>query len=162
MNKKSSFWITLAVLAYTTWNATGLVQAWQTAPLEKFSWIMLLVWTIPIVLTWCTFHSEKDREKLYTPFFLWSAIVLTFLGVITSLNALKYVGFACALACFVPKHWSSIPWLISSISWMPAMGWIGSRYFPNYQLEVRIAIVFLGVISWITIEKNHFSHEEST
>ena len=161
INKISNFWLAVAILIYTAWNATGLLQAWRTAPIEKFSWIYLLVWTIPIVLTWCTFHSTDDRKKLYNQLFLWSAVLLSFFGVIASLNALKYLGFACALACFVPKHWSVIPWLLSSIAWMPAMGWLGIRYFPNYQLEVRFFIVFLGVISWIIIEKNHETHEES-
>jgi hypothetical protein len=60
------------------------------------------------------------------------------------LNALKYVGLALALSSFLPWHPILIIWILGAISWMPALGWVGSHYFPSNVTIVRFIIACLA------------------
>jgi hypothetical protein len=148
MIKKNHLLLSFAILIYSAFNSLELIQAWKKAPFEKHVWILFLIWLTPLVWTLGNFRNNVNHT-FYNPLFLGIAIFFTFLGVIVSMNALKYIGFAFSLASFVPMHWAAFPWLISSVAWMPALGWMGSRYFPNWVFEIRLFIVLAGVVCWV-------------
>ena len=70
------------------------------------------------------------------------------MGIIGSLNTLQYVGLALALAGFLPWFWNMIIWILCSVSWMPALAWLGSHGFPAYVLALRL-ILAIASASWI-------------
>jgi hypothetical protein len=83
------------------------------------------------------------------PFLLGLALLCTFQGSLGSLHVLGHIGLAFALGSLIPP-WPLHPvWLVSSLSWMPALDWFGGRFFPEYVSVVRILTA--AVPAWLLI-----------
>jgi len=137
MKKLSPWFIAVGIFLYTGWHASDLSYAWKSTPVERYSGILLFIWSFPIILYWlgALFFSFKRRP--FPQFLLWGALITTLLGVIGKLNALQYLGFSLALAAFLPFSWATLPWIGCALSWMPALGWLGLHYFPTYIIPFR-------------------------
>ncbi len=131
-----------SVFAYCLWHAHPLIQAWQKNPSDRFGWLALLIWMLPIAYD--RFHHRAHPKEANT-LLLALGLSLSFFGEMGSLNALKYAGLALSFASFTatitPAH---ALWLLSSIGWMPLMGWAGSHWFPGSILPVRLMIALTG------------------
>lgn len=156
MKIRHSSLIAFAILLYAAWNASELFIGWSQPHIEKYSWIVFLIWAIPLPLYWLL---PKRNYRPFHPILLWSALLVTFFGVIGSVNAVLYLGFAIALAAFLPFQWNIFPWLFSALSWMPAFGWLGLHYFPDYLLGARFLLAIFGATLWIISTYTSATHE---
>lgn len=147
MKGKANLILALSILVYTGWTAGDLYEAWRSAPLEKYSFYLFLAWLLPIPASMFSACAEGPCER-YHPYLLGAALFCAFLGQIASLNFICYIGFAINLSAFVPFRPSGVPWLFSSLCWMPAFGWLGSHYFPAWQLLVRSLLVIVCLALW--------------
>lgn len=151
MKEKSSLILFLAIFGYTAWSAKDIVEAWVKAPLERYSFFIFLIWLIPIFLSFLN-KGQKDPSLRFHPMLLSASLVFGFFGQIASFNAICYLGLACVLSSVIPFRVSGIPWLISSLAWMPVFGWFESRYFSGDLLWLRALLVLLGVALWCLFE----------
>lgn len=140
MNRIFKYLLPLAVLAYTAFNSRELIKAWLFAPLDWMGWFPFIIWFVPLFFVW---------RKGCHPFFLWVAVGATALGNLASFNALRYAGFSAALAAWAPFTWGTVVWWTASIAWMPAFGWLGSRYFPDHLLAGRLALTAIALVCFL-------------
>lgn len=145
MNKNLPSFLTVAVVLYTAWNSTTLIQGWKTAPYESLMWLMLIVWCLPILYFW-GFNRMGHHENILL---LSLALAFSFIGSIGSLNASAYFGFALALTALVPWSWPLIIWVLCSLAWMPVFGWFGSYFLGEYTTLTRSLIIIFGSLSAI-------------
>ena len=130
-----TFIVPIAIVIYAVWQSLELFNSWFISPFERYSWIIFLIWLVPL------FYCCLSKKVLIQPVFLWLALAFTFFGVIGSLNAVKYVGLSFAIASFVPFYYISVFWIFGSSSWMPAFGWLGSHFLGDFALFVRFLLV---------------------
>ncbi len=117
--KPGSNWVRAewAVIAVAGIRSSSLYTAWRDAPLERLSWLVLLLWMFPIFYGFRR-HAVGSQS--------WAFVVsvgLTLAGTVGSLNVLCHVGLAVALSGLVrpsPAYW---PWLITAVAWMPLFSW---------------------------------------
>jgi len=140
---RNFFQIQVAITLYCAWNARDLVGAWQHSSFDRYNWLIMIVWLLPLLflkhITKNRLTSEKT-ELLYTG----AGLLFSFTGVIGSLNVLEHVALALVIAGWMPFSWIQIAWLLSAISWMPALGWIGTRLFLDHILLVRSLFSIIG------------------
>lgn len=150
MTKRSHYILALLILAYCFLNSLDMVHAWRNAPYEQFSWLIFLVWCLPLMYYWIGKSDKMTNETPLNSILLWGALSASLLGTLGSLNAVKYVGLAFALASFIPWNPILFVWIAGAISWMPVVGWVGSHYFPGYVFGMRlvIALVTSGLVLW--------------
>lgn len=146
-----------SAFAYCLWHAYPLIDAWQKNSHDRFGWIALLIWVLP---TAYGSSQRKASQRDSIPLFLTLALTLSFLGEMGSLNALKYAGLSLAFAGLTPTRLPHhIFWILTSVSWMPLIGWIGSHWFPTIIIPVRLMIAMAGsglcLLSIQTIGKAH-------
>ncbi len=139
----------IAILLYCSWNAADLLIAWQTASLERFSWLLFLIWLLPL------FYMFKYplRKEIPYAWLLLSGLLLTFIGSLGTLNMLKYMGLAATSASFLPWKTSNIFWLTSALVWMPAFGWWSSHYILEGLFAIRLILILLPT-SWTLYKVN--------
>ncbi len=159
MKGKANLVLTLSILAYTGWLASDLFVAWRSAPLERYSFYLFLAWLLPIPASLISTFAQGPFERFH-PALLGAALLCAFLGQIASLNFICYIGFAINLAAFVPLRPVAIPWLFSSIAWMPAFGWLGSHYFPGWQLLARSLLVIVCLAVWWIVQHKGQNREK--
>ena len=121
----------LAIVAYCALSALVLFQTWWNIPAEKFSWLVFIIWLTPLAV---------KRAKKPSKLLLIVALGATLFGTLGSLNMLKYIGLACALASFVTWSWALPIWLLSAIVWMPVFNILGAHYFPLVALPLKLSI----------------------
>ncbi len=138
--------IDLVIILYCAWGVRDLVRAWQTSPFDRFGWLILIVWCLPLALLWL---DRKAETKGANAILLGTGLCVSALGCLGSLNVLQHCGLACAIVGLRPWSWGSAIWLATAIAWMPALGWVGSRLFPGSVTFVRLFIVALP-LAWVT------------
>ncbi len=131
----------VAALLFVLCFQGSLVNAWLISPLDKGAWIALLIWITPILLYRCGWLNVPAKVSLDNTSLLMIGIILTVLGIIGSVNSLKTLGLAFALASFVPLHPVAILWLISSLAWMHPFAYLGSYYLGPYIFSSRLLFV---------------------
>lgn len=144
---KNPFVLALAILIYALINSVDLFSAWLEDPREKYSWIVFLIWIVPVV--WGCFTFQGEKQRYYHPALLWFAVGFSFLGEIVSMNILKYFGLACSIASLASFNIWSTPWVLSSVAWMPVFGWLGSHYLPGFYQGLRYVVASAGVAWFI-------------
>lgn len=129
----------IAIFLYTLWQAFPAFMAWQNTPhLYGSEWIFI-VWIFPLL-----FIAIHNRLKsTTTPLFI-LAIIVALLGQLGSLKALSILSFSICLAAFLPWNYWNLAWVITSISWMPAVGYIGRSLDPNFLFILRFAAATFG------------------
>lgn len=139
-------WIALATIAYCAWMSSGLLQVWQTSPLDRNGWIPFIIWLIP-ASRWTTFLTRGQKAGIC------AAIAVTLFGVLASVNTIKLLGLALAIGSLVSWSWRSAVWVSSCVSWIPTLGWEIAHLFPGTStwsmLLIRTLIALLGVsVMW--------------
>jgi len=114
-----------AVIVFAGWASTGLVHAWEHSPYDRFGWLAFLFWLAPVPWILCRRPGRVAGQGWPS----WLGLTLAMIGMVGDLNALGYAGLACAVAGLLPGSARILPWLILSISWMPALGWL-ARTLP--------------------------------
>lgn len=137
----TTFLPALLILLYCGWNARELLTSWQ-GRVEIGGSIAFLLWILPIVDTWLI------RKKVIQPniSMLMMALVISLIGVLGSVNLVKYIGFAAALASFVPFTWMALPWWLSMLTWTSAFGWFSLHFFPHQAQVIRCVIALFASI----------------
>lgn len=152
MNKKNSpALVEFAVIAYCTWVSIDVVPSWINTPFQRFGWLAFCIWIFPVLYYW-SFPGKKEKQT--TPFFLWLGLALTLTGVLGSLNALKHVGLTVAIMGLLPWSWMLLIWLMTALTWMPALSYF-ARYLPLYTVIIgRILVSLFGMaVGLIAINK---------
>jgi hypothetical protein len=146
--KHDIFPVQVPVALYCLWNSRDLLDAWQHCLYDRYDWMVMLIWCIPLIII--RFFPPDERasgntQAIYTG----TGLLFSFIGTIGSLNLLTYAGLAVVIAGWLPFSWVQFVWILSALSWMPALGWIGSRFFLDHILMVR---VFLSITAsaWIS------------
>jgi len=133
----------ISILLYCCWQASDLIGAWRFSALDRFGWLVFLIWCTPFVLYFKR-QSENGKETGINAMLLGFGLFFSVLGQLGSLNVLQHIGLALAIAGLMPFRMKSsrmwIFWLCASISWMPLLGWIGSRIFIEYVFSFRFLL----------------------
>jgi exosortase/archaeosortase family protein len=118
-------WGYLVVLAYAAFAARGLVSSWRWAPYDRLSWLAFLTWLAPLV--WPNRFAWSDGSSRRVGI-LWLACGLFLVAAAADINAIHHAAFAVMLAglCRWSRGW--LPWALGAVAWMPAAGWLGSRF----------------------------------
>ena len=146
--KHDIFPVQIPVTLYCLWNARDILGGWQHCLYDRYDWMIMLIWCVPLIIY--KFippggTASAKTQAIYTG----TGLLFSFVGTIGSLNLLVYAGLAVVLAGWLPFSWLQIVWLFSSLSWMPALGWIGTRFFLNHILMVRV-ILSITASGWIS------------
>ncbi len=141
--KHDIFQVQFAITLYCAWNARDLVSAWQNCSFDRYDWLIMIIWLLPLLFLKHIAKNETASEKTQL-LFTGTGLLFSFIGGIGSLNVLEHVALALVIAGWMPCSWVQIIWLLSSISWMPALGWIGTRLFFDHILLVRVLLSITG------------------
>lgn len=129
----------LAIFLYALWQASPMFSAWHNTPhLYGSEWIFL-IWIFPLLVI-----VSRDRFKSMTIPLFALAIGIALLGQLGSLKALAILSFALCLTAFLPWNRGNFIWLLTSISWMPAIGYIGRLLHPDILFILRFFTVALS------------------
>lgn len=107
----------IAAWLYALWQARALGQAWRDSPFDRLGSMAFLLWCVPVLIR--AWQGLPVRT-------VWFAVgvVLSLLGFVSELNAVKYAGLAVVTCGFLPPTRASWVQLAGSVSWMPALGWV--------------------------------------
>ncbi len=140
--------VALAVCAYCAWQSRDLVGAWKDAPFDRLAWLGLAIWCTPIL--WRRARSPESGESSVL---LALGVTCVLFGTLGSINVIEYLGLALALAGLLPWAWAHIIWIVSSITWMPAFGWLVGRHCPDWVLAARLLVVILSVLLTVVLTR---------
>ncbi len=138
--------IGITICIYCMWQSENLINAWLYSPYDRFGWITFITWCMPLVFFWGRQSKIPDPPPEGRPLFLGLGLLFSFHGVAGSMHALEYIGLAFALAGLMPSLKWGIIWIGSSVSWMPVLGWLSGRFFPEYILLFRFLLCTIPVV----------------
>jgi len=111
------------VAAFCAWHATAhLLQAWRHSPFERFGWVALMIWLIPVARMVCAGADTSRHFKLAIV-----SLALSFIGVIGDLNVLIYCGLAGIMGSIAHVSGRAWLWLLLAVCWMPAFSLLFAR-----------------------------------
>lgn len=116
----------LAIAAYCAFQSDNLLLAWRTSPFDYLGWIALLIWCLPIAFMALDPDPEFQLGRVEHAL-MGTALFVSLLGTMASMNALKYLGLAFSLVAvirWIPAHFI---WFVSAASWMPAFGYFAAK-----------------------------------
>lgn len=150
MKKRIPSPLEIMIILFSAWQSASLFLSWRGAHvLERHAWIAFLIWIIPIALY--RFGPDFSASaKPTNPIILGAALIATVLGMMGSLNALTYLGFAFALSALVPLSWQHLLWIPLAIAWMPSFGYFAKNFFPHYVLLGRIFLAGASCLVFFT------------
>ena len=134
----------LFVLAYCVWQAVDLVAAWQSHSEEAAVWLVFCLWLIP-ALPLGPLANREDRPQIAL---LAAAVLLSFVGQVTWVHFLQYLALALAVVGWKQPLGGQWVWLLSSVLWTPACGWLVSRTLAGWETKTRIAVMAI-VAGWL-------------
>ncbi len=150
--------LTFLITLYCLVSSHELFHAWLVAPYERFGWVILLLWCLPLFY-WYLFTDKARNRVAPSSILLGVALFFSLIGTLGDLNTLNYVALAIALASSIPLNFLSLFWLLCAAAWMPAIGWLGSHYFPQAVLFFRLLPVcvasFFLIIKIRQISQSH-------
>ncbi len=142
--------LSFAILLFCLWSSSDLAAAWRNSPLDHWGWLAFAIWLAPLSLPEPALLESPTQSS--QPILLGSALGLTLAGGLGSLNALKYIGFACAVVGLKSGRGSSAAWLAGSICWMPMFGYAISHVWPASGSHLAAAVHVLRVfLSFLTV-----------
>lgn len=131
------------ILLFTAWNARSLIDAWDGTLYIQFARVAFMISLVPLMVF---FVFRKSDERTNVPF-LFFAIIASTVGMLGSMNAFKYLGFALALSGLTPLSMWNFLWFVSMASWMPAFGYFLSVLEPHTVMFLRLLISAIGALS---------------
>jgi hypothetical protein len=136
----------LGVLLYTLWNARDLVALWVHSQNARCDSVAFVLWLAPIASLWVARPAATRAAVDHSSALVFSiALGLSCAGVMTDVAILKDLGFAVALAGFLPFRRCAWIWLIIAATWMPASGWAFEAHNPALVNSARIVVACLSV-----------------
>lgn len=131
----------LGVCLFALWNIyqAQISGGGYFSPYERWSFAALGLWLGSFALA-LAFHPSN------APVFWEWALGISLLGGMADLNALKYLGFALAVAGFLNPSFPTLVWLGCSASWMPALGWFLKGLPPSTVGILRLSLSLVGAI----------------
>lgn len=129
----------IAAWLYALWQARALGQAWRDSPFDRLGSLAFLLWCAPVLI--------KAWQGLSVRV-VWFAVgvVLSLLGFVSELNAVKYGGLAVVTCGFLPPTRASWVQLAGAVSWMPVLGWVFSSAGTTAVNGARLLIAALTVL----------------
>jgi len=138
--------ITLAILVFSLVNSHHLFRSWFNTPIENFSGLIFFLWILPLPVFWFCKSKQENPWTTANTFLSWLYLLFGLISIVTSLNAIAYVGLAFACSTLIPWLPVNYFWLIASISWMPAFGWYLTHQFPQVPIiSLSIFRIILAV-----------------
>lgn len=121
-----SLWTGIAVLVFCALMCDDLPLSRRWSPFEKGGPIAFAMWGLPALVALFMRLRTRGKNLLPVPsvFFSAAALIVLMLGTATSFNVLKHGALVLAASAFIPPSRWMILWLLSAISWMPALGWV--------------------------------------
>lgn len=138
--------VAVAIVAYCAWQARDIVGAWRHAPFDRLGWLSLLIWAFP--LAWIWRREFQKNHAVGSATVLVAGLGISLLGTLGEVNALCYLGLACALAGTVSWSWVLLPWLIAGVAWMPVFGYLVSRGAAGLILPGRLLLALAAAL-WL-------------
>jgi hypothetical protein len=140
-NSKPFPLVELAILAFCAWLSRDLLNAWQHSPHDKFGWLALLIWLLP--LGWRLWRKENLAASVW---FLGAAIITGAVGELSEFHFLGHAALAFSLAAWLPlSPWLAV-WLATALSWMPVLGWELGGFSGGAVLFSRLVLALAGVV----------------
>lgn len=127
-----------------------LLSAWRNSPFDQWGWLVFGVWLILGI--WLMTRAKAEGSPLQVAY-LYAGLVLAFLGYVGDLNVLQHGGFAMAMAGFAAASRGYFLWLIGSVAWMPAWGWLGAHWFSAQGVVVSRGIVLMIMIVGVLLQR---------
>ncbi|MDP1835578.1 MAG: hypothetical protein Q8K75_06560 [Chlamydiales bacterium] len=148
-----------AILAYCVWQASDLPVSWLTAPAVKYAWIAFIIWCLPAFwhIGYCILNEKPKGSQ---PWLLGAAIVASLLGMLGSLNMLKHIGLALAIAGLIPFSLGVPIWVGTALAWLPGFGWM-IKGLPFVVIPIiQIVIASIGtVVMFLTSRRTENEQE---
>lgn len=118
-------WMNFALLLYGAFCARGLVASWRWAPYDRWAWLAFLIWLAPLV--WpgrrtATCLSQRHGSLLTV------ACGLLLVAAAADIHAIYHAALAVVLVGLYRRNGPWLPWALGAVAWMPAAGWLGSRW----------------------------------
>lgn len=139
----------LVILAFAGWNSSSLLSSWTSPhPFFIYGWAAFLIWTAAAAALMLSPLPYKKKQTCP----LWLSFIgfaLALLGLLSSLNVLIHLGFACAIVALLPLSPFSFLLLASSVAWMPLYAWIGATYFPQLISLSRFFIAGIPLLTYL-------------
>jgi hypothetical protein len=145
--------LTLAVLAYSAWQAQGLWTAWRHSPYDRLGWLSFVLWLLPAL--WLLTRRPVLPTSERAPLALTAlALALALSGEVLDLNALAYAALAVAWAALMPVTAGLLVWIVGAVSWMPALGWLAhTGLVPSVVSALRLALAAASVVLWLVLSR---------
>jgi hypothetical protein len=141
------FSVETALVLYCAWHARDLLAAWQHSGFDRCGWLAMVIWCAPLLFPGAS-PSGAARSAGTPAVTMGAGLLCSFTGTLGALNVLQHVGLAIIVAGRRPWSWAQTVWLCSALSWMPALGWFGSRFFSDHVLAVRLTLAAAGA-GWL-------------
>jgi hypothetical protein len=85
---------------------------------------------------------------------LGAGVILICLGDVGALNACKHLGLALIFIGFAPRAGRTL-WALAAISWMPALGWLASRFGIDPDAAgMGRAVIALSSCAWALVTRD--------
>jgi hypothetical protein len=122
-----------ASLIYCLYQAQDLGHAWTSSPFDRAGSMAFLLWALPIL-----YKAWSGRSMRMTWFA--AGVILSLLGSLGDLNAVKYGGLAVTACGFLPVLRVTWIHLAAAACWMPLLGWLLGFTGPAAVNGMRVAL----------------------
>ena len=151
--------ITLLICVYSILCSLDLAETWLSSSSIPAGAAAFALWLSPVAIFW--FRQTKSHPEVPDrPVLMGFALLLSFFGGVGSLHVLGHTGLALAIGSLLPPSGAHLLWLASSLAWMPALDWLGGRFFVEYTTIARILTVSLASL-YLTRTIQHFPRGNS-
>ncbi|GAB4235229.1 MAG: hypothetical protein Tsb0021_14710 [Chlamydiales bacterium] len=140
-SKRRIFVIDILSLLFCIWQSSGLIDVWDAHPHMKGGFLAFIIWLTPLGFYW-SYPSLYTKEP--SRLLLIAGVMVTTIGMLGSLNALRYLGLALAFIGMTPLSWVHLFWLISAFSWMSAMAYFLRFLTPQEVWAIRMVLSTSG------------------
>jgi len=134
-----------AVLGFCAWQASDLLTAWRHSPFDRWGWLAFGIWLAPTLAAAFGFHAPRPTTPR-TPRLAWLALAVGLAGVLTDMHFLKHGALALACAAVTPFCGLGSLWLVLSLAWMPALGWLLGGLSVFGVASTRLALAALAAL----------------
>lgn len=135
----------LAIALYCAVRSEHLLAAWRHSPFDRLGWVALLLWLTPLVMAWRSTPRELRLGRVNFGL-LGLSLLVSLLGTMASMNAIKYLGLAVAVVALIRWRRAHLVWFIGAASWMPAFGYFAAKIVGSG--ATALWLVLLLRVAW--------------